>query len=58
MWNHPLTDYGRWRRSNSVEEQFTNALRGTEIVAIAAFETGVHCMEYTAATGQAIHLPL
>ena len=25
MWNHSLTDYGRWRRSNSVEEQFTNA---------------------------------
>ena len=55
---------GRWRPSNSVEEQFTNAIRGTEIVDMAAFETGVHYMEWTeavyrsAATGQAVYLPL
>jgi len=27
-----------------VEEQFTNAVRGTEQVAMVAFETGVHYM--------------
>ena len=47
-----------------VEQQFTNAIRGTEIVDMAAFETGVHYMEWTeavyrrAATGQAVYLPL
>ena len=55
---------GRWRPSNSVEQQCTNAIRGTEIVDMAAFETGVHYMEWTeavyrrAATGQAVYLPL
>ena len=47
-----------------VEEQFTNAIRGTEIVDMLAFETGVHYMEWTeavhrsATTGQAVYLPL
>ena len=47
-----------------VEEQFTNAIRGTEIVDMVAFETGVHYMEWTeavirsATTGQAVYLPL
>ena len=46
-----------------VEEQFTNAIRGTEIVDMVAFETGVHYMEWTEAvyrsamTGQAVYLP-
>ena len=47
-----------------VEEQFTNAIRGTEKVDMVAFETGVHYMEWTEAvyrstmTGQAVYLPL
>ena len=47
-----------------VEEQFGNAIRGTEIVDMVAFETGVHYMEWTEAvgrsvmTGQVVHLPL
>jgi len=47
-----------------VEEQFTNAIRGTELVDMVAFETGVHYMEWTEAvarsaqTGQAVFLPL
>ena len=47
-----------------VEEQFTNAIRGTEQVDMVAFETGVHYMEWTEAvhrsamTGQAVYLPL
>lgn len=46
-----------------VEEQFTNAIRGTEEVTMAPFETGVHYMEWTEAvirsaqTGQAVYLP-
>jgi hypothetical protein len=32
-----------------VEEQFTNAIRGTEQVTMVAFETGVHYMEWTEA---------
>jgi len=47
-----------------VEEQFTNAIRGTEQVTMVPFETGVHYMEWTEAvyrsaqTGQAVYLPL
>lgn len=47
-----------------VEEQFTNAIRGTEEVTMVPFETGVHYMEWTEAvirsaqTGQAVYLPL
>jgi predicted dehydrogenase len=47
-----------------VEEQFANAIRGTEQVTMVAFETGVHYMEWTEAvhrssqTGQAVYLPL
>ena len=47
-----------------VEEQFTNAIRGTEQVTMVAFETGVHYMEWTEAvhrssqTGQTVYLPL
>ena len=47
-----------------VEEQFTNAIRGTEQVDMVPFETGVHYMEWTEAvvrsaqTGQAVYLPL
>ena len=47
-----------------VEEQFTNAIRGTEQVDMVPFETGVHYMEWTEAvvrsaqTGQVVYLPL
>jgi predicted dehydrogenase len=47
-----------------VEEQFTNAIRGTEQVTMVPFETGVHYMEWTEAvfrsaqSGQAVSLPL
>jgi 6-phosphogluconate dehydrogenase (decarboxylating) len=47
-----------------VEEEFTNAIRGTEEITMVPFETGVHYMEWTEAvirsahTGQAIYLPL
>ena len=47
-----------------VEEEFANAIRGTEQITMVPFETGVHYMEWTEAvirsaqTGQAIHLPL
>ena len=47
-----------------VEEQFANAIRGTEPVTMVPFETGVHYMEFTEAvirsaqTGQAVVLPL
>ncbi len=47
-----------------VEEQFTNAIRGTEQVTMVPFETGVYYMEWTEAvyrsakTGQVVYLPL
>lgn len=47
-----------------VEEEFTNAIRGTEAITMVPFETGVHYMEWTEAvvrsaqTGQAVVLPL
>jgi predicted dehydrogenase len=47
-----------------VEEEFINAVRGVEPVAMNTFEIGVHYMEWTEAvyrsyqTGQAVHLPL
>ena len=47
-----------------MEEEFTNAIRGTEQITMVPFETGVHYMEWTEAvirsaqTGQAIYLPL
>jgi predicted dehydrogenase len=47
-----------------VEEEFTNAIRGTEEITMVPFETGLHYMEWTEAvirsaqTGQAIYLPL
>jgi len=47
-----------------VEEEFTNAIRGTEEITMVPFSTGVHYMEWTEAairsaqTGQAIALPL
>jgi predicted dehydrogenase len=50
----------QWR----VEEEFVNAIRGTESVRFTNFETGVQYMEWTDAvsaalrTGQKIHLPL
>ena len=46
-----------------VEQQFTNGVRSTEIVDMAAFETGVHYMGWTeavyrsAVTGQAVYRP-
>ena len=57
---NPAETQARYR----VEEQFGNAIRGTEIVDMVAFETGVHYMEWTEAvgrsamTGQVVHLPL
>jgi predicted dehydrogenase len=47
-----------------VEEEFANAIRGTEQITMVPFETGVHYMEWTEAvirsaqTGQAVYLPL
>jgi predicted dehydrogenase len=47
-----------------VEEEFVNAIRGTEQVSMLTFEAGVHYMEFTEAVyrssqaGTAIHLPL
>ena len=58
--SNPPETQARYR----VEEQFTNAIRGTEKVDMVAFETGVHYMEWTEAvyhsamTGQAVYLPM
>ena len=58
--NNPPENQAYYR----VEEQFTNAIRGTEQIDMVPFETGVHYMEWTEAvirssqTGQAISLPL
>ena len=47
-----------------VEEEFANAIRGTEEISMVPFESGVHYMEWTEAvvrsaqTGQAVYLPL
>jgi predicted dehydrogenase len=47
-----------------VEEEFANAIRGTEQVSMLTFEGGVHYMEFTEAVyrssqaGEAVHLPL
>jgi predicted dehydrogenase len=47
-----------------VEEEFVNAIRGTEQVSMLTFEAGVHYMEFTEAvyrssqTGEAVPLPL
>ena len=47
-----------------MEEEFINAIRGTEQITHTTFETGVHYMEFTEAvtrsaqTGEAIALPL
>jgi predicted dehydrogenase len=47
-----------------VEEEFVNAIRGTEQVTQLTFEAGVHYMEFTEAvyrssqSGEAVHLPL
>ena len=57
---NPVEDQAYYR----VEEQFTNAIRGTEQIDMVPFETGVHYMEWTEAvvrsaqTGQAVYLPL
>jgi len=56
----PPEKRGGWR----VEEEFINAIRGTEKVTRTPFDVGVHYMEFTEAvarsaqTGQAISLPL
>ncbi len=56
----PVEKQGAWR----VEEEFVNAIRGTEAVTHTTFEVGVHYMEFTEAvarssqTGSAIPLPL
>lgn len=47
-----------------VEEEFINAIRGSEEISMATFETGVRYMEWTeavhrsAASGSAVYLPL
>jgi len=57
---NPVEEQAHYR----VEEQFTNAIRGTEQVDMVPFETGVHYMEWTEAvvrsaqTGQTVYLPL
>lgn len=56
----PDAEAGAWR----VEEEFVNAIRGTEIITHTDFETGVKYMEFTEAvtrsmqSGAAIPLPL
>ena len=51
---------GKWR----VEEEFCNAIRGTESITHTPFDIGVQYMEFTEAvtrsaqTGQAVSLPL
>ncbi|MEE9181720.1 MAG: Gfo/Idh/MocA family oxidoreductase [candidate division NC10 bacterium] len=56
----PQEELGRWR----VEEEFVNAIRGTERVTHTSFEDGVRYMEFTEAvirsaqSGQAVNLPL
>jgi predicted dehydrogenase len=58
----PNPEAGRARYR--VEEEFVNAIRGSEPVTMNTFETGVHYMEWTEAvyrsaqTGQVMHLPL
>jgi len=56
----PQEELGRWR----VEEEFVNAIRGTERVTHTSFEDGVRYMEFTEAvirsaqSCQAVNLPL
>ncbi len=56
----PPEQEGRWR----VEEEFINAIRGQEVVALTTFDDGVKYMEFTEAvarsitTGKAVSLPL
>jgi len=56
----PADEAGGWR----VEEEFVNAIRGREAIALTRFEDGVQYMEFTEAaarsmaTGQAVALPL
>ncbi|MFB3060862.1 MAG: hypothetical protein ACE10C_05760, partial [Candidatus Binatia bacterium] len=57
---NPEDGQAYWR----VEEEFCNALRGTEKITRTPFDVGLHYMEFTEAvtrsaqTGQAIALPL
>ena len=56
----PADKQGGWR----VEEEFVNAIRGTERVRFTSLEDGVHYMEFTEAvtrsaqSGAAVSLPL
>ena len=56
----PAEKQGAWR----VEEEFINAIRGTEEITHTSFADGVKYMEFTEAvtrsaqTGKAVHLPL
>jgi predicted dehydrogenase len=57
---NPDSMQGFWR----VEEEFANAIRGTETITRTPFDVGLHYMEWTEAvtrsaqTGQAVALPL
>ena len=57
---NPAEMQGGWR----VEEEFGNAIRGTEVITRTPFDVGLHYMEWTEAvtrsaqTGQAVALPL
>ena len=57
---NPASMQASWR----VEEEFANAIRGTEPITRTPFEVGLHYMEWTEAvtrsaqTGQAVSLPL
>lgn len=57
---NPPNMQGSWR----VEEEFANAIRGTETITRTPFDVGVHYMEWTEAvtrsaqTGQSVALPL
>ena len=58
--DNPESMQASWR----VEEEFANAIRGTETITRTPFDVGVHYMEWTEAvtrssqTGQAVSLPL
>ena len=57
---NPASMQASWR----VEEEFANAIRGTESITRTPFNVGLHYMEWTEAvtrsaqTGQAVSLPL
>ena len=60
----PVPNPPEQRAFYRVEEEFVNAIRGTEQVSMLTFDAGLHYMDFTEAvyrssqTGAAVHLPL